>query len=149
MLRLRCGLANVAQEDAVAWNLAYLSNVAPTPQLAVREVPVVDGEAEADGSEVPIEVSWPGCEVAPCGGAEPYVAWDDAEDALVDRREAMSATWYTTAGRWAVARNGVAEDEGARSLQNVLDLGEASEAWVAVVLRDDRGGVSWAVVHLR
>ncbi len=148
-VRVRCGLANVAQEDAVAWNLAYVSNTAPRPTLAVDGVEVRDGTAPLGGREVAIEVSWPACDEAPCGGAEPYVVWDDAVDALVERREAMSATWYTTAGTWDEARNGVGEDEGETAVGNVLRLGGAEEAWVAVVLRDARGGVAWEVVHLR
>lgn len=143
-VRLRCGLANVAQEVYVAWNLAYVSNTAPEAELWVDGEPVADGAEVVASGEVALEVRWPACAEAPCGGAEPYVLWDG--EALPERREALSASWFATGGRFDLARDGVAGAPEAAGLQNTLELD--GSAWVAVVLRDDRGGSSWRVVHL-
>jgi hypothetical protein len=81
---------------------------------------------------------------AGCTGAERYVALDVVSGALVDRREALSVAWYATGGSFDVDRTG----------RDAADLAVTSDnGWTApsqpgtvtmwIVLRDDRGGVSW------
>jgi hypothetical protein len=145
-VRVRCGLANVAQEASVAWNLAYVSNVAPeAARFDAGGDDLLAGTATVGEGEVTLTVGWTACESGEaCTGAEEYVVWDEPTDALLDRREAISAAWYTTGGTWDVARNGRAGDDDAREVTNVLTLpADAGTVHVAVVLRDERGGVSW------
>jgi hypothetical protein len=65
-----------------------------------------------------------------------------AAKALDARREALSVSWYTTGGTFAEARNGRAGDEDDTSVENTWTApDEPGEAWLAVVVRDERGGV--------
>lgn len=133
-VRVRCGLANVTQETYVAWNSGYISNVAPVPTLA-------GPSTVTPGEEVTLTASWPDCDEA-CEGAETYVVWDEATDTLIERREALSATWFATDGSFGLARNGRSGDDDDTTVTNTWTAGEAS-ATLWVVLRDERGGVGF------
>jgi hypothetical protein len=166
--RIRCGLANVSQETAAAWNSAYHSNMAP--RIAAFDANGTDGTKGASvaaGTDVTLWVAWDECPVDPvcgdaicsagedllscaedcndpvgCGGAESYVVYDPATSELVTRREAISATWFTTGGTLAEARNGVDGESTTTSVENTWTAPATSgDAWIFVVLRDERGGV--------
>lgn len=129
--RVRCGIANVSQEVYVAWNAQYVSNTNPVPTL---DVP---GEA-APGEEVAISVDWG-------TSAEAYVVYDPTLGTLVDHREAISAAWYATAGVLDLARSGRDGDDTASDLDNTWTApGAPGTYWLAVAVRDERGGVGWA-----
>lgn len=143
--RVRCGLANVDQDTFVAWNLAYVSNVNPV----VDSLVVGSADGVGAGESVDLTVTWPDCESG-CGGAEAYVVWDPDAKELVDRREAISATWFATGGTFDVARNGRTGDDPATDLVNGWTAPEAArDVWVGVVLRDERGGVGFAGVTIQ
>lgn len=150
--RVRCGLANVNQETYVAWNLAYVSNQNPAVaglSLDGSDVPE-DGSGApptvAAGSKVTLAASWPTCaEAGACAGAEVYTLYDAESKELVTRREAISASWYTTEGTFGDARNGRSGEETETSVDNAWTAPDAAgEVWIAVVLRDERGGVGFA-----
>ncbi len=141
--RVRCGLANVDQDTFVAWNLAYVSNVNPVVESLLVEPSV------APGAAVDLTVTWPDC-ASGCGGGEAYVVWDPDAKELVDRREAISATWFATGGTFDVARNGRTGDDPATELVNGWTAPEeGGEVWIGVVLRDERGGVGFAGVTIQ
>lgn len=155
-VRMRCGLANVSQETYIAWNQAYVSNRSPRIEAVVlgdgddaAELPSEETGLSTDvgaGETLTLTVRWPDCpEGADCDGAETYVVHDPETDTLPERREAISATWFTTAGQLDTARNGRVGDDPERSLANAWTApDEATEAWIGVVLRDERGGVDFA-----
>ncbi|MEQ1505652.1 MAG: hypothetical protein ABMB14_25690, partial [Myxococcota bacterium] len=159
-VRVRCGLAATTQEVSVAWNLGYHSNQAPTVSaLTVDPAPV------AAGDHVSVTVSWPECPAEPlcgdgmctlgedlgscaddcatpvgCGGAEGYLLYDAASHALVPRREALSATWFATAGSFDRPRDGQPDDSDQVDVTNGWQApDDAGDVWLGVVLRDDRG----------
>jgi hypothetical protein len=160
-VRVRCGIANVTQETYVAWNQRYHSNQNPDPAAITYEPVTV-----AAGETVTLTASWPECpdvsvcgdgvcsadedlvacpddcsEPHGCGGAETYVLYEDGE--LTTRREAISATWFATAGGFDAARVGRDGDDPATSVDNGWTAPtESGDVWIAVVLRDERGGVS-------
>jgi hypothetical protein len=161
-VRIRCGIANVTQETYVEWNQRYHSNQNPDPAaIAIDPVTVAAGET------VTFTASWPECpdvsvcgdgvcsadedlvacpddcsEPHGCGGAETYVVYEDGE--LTTRREAISATWFATAGSFDAARVGRDGEDRATSVDNGWTApAESGDAWIAVVLRDERGGVSF------
>jgi len=86
-----------------------------------------------------------------CTGAETYAWFDVAADRIVDRREGIAVTWYSTAGDFSERRTGVAETDA--------DEPSARTTWTApaktgeqilwTVIRDDRGGVSWNSYRVR
>lgn len=100
----------------------------------------------APGETVTLELEWPACpDDASCPGAETYVVYDPETDALLPRREAISATWFATGGTWEVARNGRAGDDEAQTVKNGWTAPQTEgEVWIAVALRDERGGVDFA-----
>lgn len=150
--RVRCGLANVTQETYVAWNLAYVSNQNPAiAAFSMDGAPLSqDGDGApptvAPGADVVLTASWPQCgEAGACAGAETYTLYEAETGELVSRREAISAAWYTTAGTFSSPRNGRSGEELETSVENHWTApNEAGEAWLAVVLRDERGGVGFA-----
>jgi hypothetical protein len=177
-VRVRCGLADVSQEAYVDWNRAYRSNENPVVDALFADDgtgpaevgPVLD---VAPGQTVTLRVAWPDCPASTtcgdgicgldedtsacaadctdpvgCGGAETYVVYDRGADGLVTRREAMSATWYATAGSWDEARTGRAGDDPETQTSNVWTAPESGDAWLGVVLRDERGGVAWRSVRV-
>lgn len=161
-VRLRCGVANVSQEASIAWNAAYHSN--ENPVIASFDVPA----SARVGEPVAVTVSWPSCPgpvcgdglcvggedlagcpadcAAPlgCGGAETYAVYDPDRGALRERREALSATWFSNRGAWDTARNGRGGDDEGLSLRNAWTPDAPGTAWIGVVLRDERGGVAFA-----
>jgi hypothetical protein len=174
-LRLRCGIANVAQETFIAWNQGYRSNENPaSPMLTVnrdgQQRPLEPLEVVAPGEELTLGASWPDCPTTGvcgdgicshdetsadcpddcstprgCAGPETYLVYDPDLDELITRREAVSATWFTTGGILAEARNGRSGADGRTSVDNVWTAPEqVGEVWIAVAVRDERGGVAYA-----
>ena len=85
-----------------------------------------------------------------CGGAETYTLYDAASKTLGTQREAMEATWFATAGSFTDARVGRAGDDEATAVEDVwLAPDTAQDVWLAVVLRDDRGGVAFQSYRVR
>jgi hypothetical protein len=79
-----------------------------------------------------------------CAGAERYKVYEPSTGALVTRREAISATWYSTGGALAEARNGVDGDVEGGEVGNTWTAPDVPGVhWLWVVLRDERGGVGW------
>jgi hypothetical protein len=79
-----------------------------------------------------------------CGGAETYTLYDPATGTLGTRREAIEATWFATAGTFADARVGRFGDDETPTVADVWQAPDtAGEVWLAVVLRDERGGVAF------
>lgn len=155
--RHRDNLAPVVDE------LARLDDGDATP-LAVDEPLRV-----SPGERVELRVRWPACSSSPrcgdgactldedadacpgdcsegagCGGAEWYVRFDPIALAIDERREAISVAWYATDGTLDAARTGRAADDPGRTSSNVwIAPDQPGVAVLWVVLRDDRGGVSW------
>jgi hypothetical protein len=80
-----------------------------------------------------------------CTGAEQYVYFDLVSRVLVDRREAMRLSWYANAGQFRDDRTGRSEQEADQtSTENIWTAPAApTDAVLWLVLRDNRGGVSW------
>lgn len=171
-LRTRCGLPNVDQETFIAWNLAYHDNVNPTVDtLSVDGTPRAADEAVAvsGGAAVPLTVAWPACpteaacgdavcsgdetletcaddcaEPVGCTGAETYTLHDPVTGALTTVRETISVSWFATAGTFSEPRGGRAADDAETTVDTTWTAPDGGEAWIGVVVRDDRGGVGWA-----
>jgi hypothetical protein len=129
-----------------------------------------DGAATvAPGAAVDLTVGWPDCPATGtcgdgicsadetltscpedcttpvgCGGAETYAIYTPATKTLETHREAISATWFTTGGTFDAARNGRTGDETDTALDNGWTAPSTpGDVWFGVVLRDERGGVSF------
>lgn len=159
--RIRCNLAGAPIEVAQEFRRRYLPNQNPA-LLEVRGsvgggafMPLVrEGEGVAPGrlgdvpaeAEVVLEARWDGA------AAEGYPVYDPTSRALVDRREALRVSWYATAGTLAHDRSGRGEDDPETTAENIWIAPRAAGlVYLWAVLRDSRGGVSWAafVVDVR
>lgn len=126
-IRLRCPLAGAPAEAARAWRDRYVENTNPEVRLDPVEGPV------APGTTVDLRARW-GDDTN-----EAYVVYDRGEVALAARVEALTLSWFTTAG--ALSRHRGAEAGNAWTAPDA-----PGPAFVWVVLRDDRGGVGWAAL---
>ncbi len=147
--RAACKLANASADAATDYAKRYVPNKNPelAPLVALRsEGDAVALDAIPAGAKVVLRASWP------ASSAEPFVVFDLASRAVVDRRESLRVSWYATDGSFDNDRTGRSEDEAA--MTPFTDNG-----WIApsapgvtshlfVVLRDSRGGVAFASYDL-
>jgi hypothetical protein len=150
--RIACGLASASAETLAEFRRRYQPNANPK----IDSVSVVRSGAperlELDGAphrvrtgeRVLLRAGWPGCGAPACSGREPYVAYDPARAAVVDRVESFVVSGFSAEGAF----------ESDRTVPSEVDRDAAENVWttpppagaarVVVVVRDDRGGVGWA-----
>lgn len=165
-LRIACGLPEATPEQTMHYLRDYVANANPAitaaalargggadePLVPLEDDPAAAPARVAPGETVELTVRWPACDAAPCGGAEPYLWFDPRARVLAPRREAMRVSWLATAGAFAIGHSGRTEDE------TTAGLADARERWTApaepgavhvwAVLRDDRGGATWATFRV-
>lgn len=79
-----------------------------------------------------------------CRGAERFIQFDVTTRELVERRESLRLSHYTSGGGWAEYGVGVTSDSPDTEVVNVWTApAEPGEGFLWFVLRDDRGGVDW------
>ncbi|MGD0528511.1 MAG: hypothetical protein ABSE49_25480 [Polyangiaceae bacterium] len=157
--RISCQPSGVTQAVLTAFSNGYVPNQNPTiASLAsvdadggvVSIAPDAPGAGPAltvsAGQTLSLEVTWPECPSTPaaCGGAETYLLIDSTTKQVDSARESIVASWYATAGTFALDRVGRDGTDMTTSADN---------GWTApptpgpvhlwVVLRDARGGVGW------
>jgi hypothetical protein len=124
----------------------------------------------APGEELRLDAEWPFCELDDvcgdglcgidetrqscpedcteplppgCAGAERYVAFDPESRTIVPRREAVTISWYSNAGKYANERTGAGETDTANASFNVWTAPGSGQATLWIVIRDSRGGVGF------
>jgi hypothetical protein len=153
--RIVCGIANVSKDLLAEYKSRYHANTNPD----IESVGVVEGGSAtplplegdgnpprvvAPGARITLRASWPVCTAAPCTGAETYVAFEVAAQALVDRPETLRVSWFSTDGSFDNDRTGREPGDSTPFVDNVWvapDHPGTVHLWA--VLRDDRGGVGW------
>jgi hypothetical protein len=139
--RIRCNPPGASMELAAQYQAEYSPNRNPTsaPLSASIGGQPVALDAIPAGAMVALTVGWT------ANSAEPYPVIDVAEQLLVPRREAMSVSWYVTAGALRDERTGRTEGESQLDTTNAWAAPTAPgvvHLWA--VLRDSRGGVDFA-----
>lgn len=82
-----------------------------------------------------------------CTGAESYLLADIESRSTVTQREKLSLAWFTTAGTFETSVTDDPDDRG--YTENVWTAPESPTTLTMwLVLRDDRGGVSWRAVQV-
>lgn len=86
-----------------------------------------------------------------CGGSELYLLQDIERRVLVEQRESIRVSWFTTAGSFEVDHTGrEASEAGTQTSDDVwIAPDAAADATIFVVLRDDRGGTGYARYRIR
>jgi hypothetical protein len=132
--RITCNLAAAPPDVAQQYKTMYVANANPTLSVSAP----TDVTA---GSDVPITASWP------AAAAESYLYYDQTSQTLVTRREAMRVSWYASGGALPVDASAVGEDDPATSLSTTWRAPPAAgQAWLWIVLRDSRGGITTQVL---
>jgi len=139
--RITCNLADAPIDVALAFRDRYVTNTNPviaTVLLSsdgVKGVDVTTVQQVHAGAEVTFLVRWT------AGSAEGYPLFDRSTRTLVDRREALRVSWFTTAGEYEHDHTGAGEDDPAVETQNLWTApATPGVVHLWVVLRDSRGG---------
>jgi hypothetical protein len=163
--RAHCNLAGASPARQREYDARYRLNQNPSlVSVALVDdgtvLPALETDAGAvttvqAGASLTLRARWPACPdpAADCGGSESYVALEPATRTFVDHREELVVSWFATAGQFATAKTGRSEAE---ALAGAPD--DSDNIWIApptprdvflwLVLRDDRGGVTWSSHHL-
>lgn len=158
--RIQCNLANAPGDLVRTYNMTYTPNVAP---LVADVVLDPDGAAPASlvasvlaggatpaatvsaSARVALRLSWP------VESAETYVRYDRSSRTLMTPREALSVSWFATAGEFEHDRTGRTGDEAETFTDDLWTAPASAAGTVAhfwVVLRDERGGVDYVSFDL-
>jgi hypothetical protein len=138
-LRILCALPDAPADLARELADRYVPNQNPPPptleRLGARGWESFD-EVDADAS-VTLRASFG------TDSRELYVLLPPQGGALEERTEGMSVSWFSTAGHFAEAVTGRAEDEAGENTTNQFATPPAGPLTIWVVLRDSRGGSSF------
>lgn len=144
--RIGCNLANAPADVAADFAKRYLPNQNPTlaPITATRDGAPLALDAIPAGATITFRASWD------AAVAEHYVVYDPTLHALVDHRESLRVSWFATRGTFANDRTGRDEAELDTFTDNAWTAPDgAGTATLFIVLRDARGGSSFATYPLR
>jgi hypothetical protein len=139
LVRLRCNLTHASAQAAVAFAARYLPNTNPSLSSLTLELDdgtPVDLAAVPASSELTLRVTWPD------GTAEPFVVHDPQSDALLDHRESLRVSWFTTAGEIPVVTTGRGEEDPATNSTTRWQTPPSGAGTLWAVLRDSRGGAA-------
>ena len=156
-VRITCGLPSATPAQSMEFRERYVRNANPTIEAMVGTdgAALVTSETDASassqvaaGSSIDLAAHWPACASAPCGGSEPYAWFDPRARVLVERREAMRVSWFASGGAFARGHSGRTEDDVATFATTTWTAPTTPGShYVWIVLRDDRGGTTWATVR--
>ncbi|MFI5297686.1 MAG: hypothetical protein ACHREM_06260 [Polyangiales bacterium] len=83
-----------------------------------------------------------------CGGSEQYGYFDTTTGSIIDRHEAMRVSWFSPSGSFRDDSTGRTADDWVESSTDAYWTAPSTTGVVPiwVVIRDDRGGVTWRSV---
>jgi len=133
--RITCKLATAPSAVAHDYDLSYVANRNPmlNPPALTRVTANTD---------VTLTASWP------ADAAETYLYYDPLSQTLVTRREAMRLSWFATGGSLAVDASAVGETDPSTSVSTTWHTPAAGTAYVWMILRDSRGGITSQTVRV-
>jgi hypothetical protein len=142
--RIRCPLANAPIQVATEFRERYQLNRNPDISSLSAfdgDLPIVLDEIP-NGRELRLRVGWSAPSV------ENYAYYDAVQNEIVTRRETLQLSWYATAGELRYDRTASrdAAEPFADNLWRAPRKPGIVHLWV--VLRDDRGGLSFASYQL-
>lgn len=138
LVRIRCNLPGASAERAVEFGKRYTNNSNPlmtTFDVRVDGAPI-DRLSVPANSKVTLHAAWAD------SSAEAYVVHDRTNDSLVDHREALRVSWFTTAGLIPLVATGRGEDDLTTFTETTWETGSPGSGVLWAVLRDSRGGSS-------
>ena len=139
--RLSCGLAGASLAMSQEFRASYTANQNPT----LVSLSALLGDAPASLDSLP--ASQPIRLVATWSpdSAESYPVFDSSSQTLVDHREALSLSWFVTAGTFDDSVTGRGEADTALSTENAWQPpATVGVVLLWLVLHDSRGGADFA-----
>jgi hypothetical protein len=130
--RLRCPLAQASFQVSQEFERRYQSNQNPGITSFSASAPLASIPA---GALIDLSVAWDESSI------EIFPVLDAASLQLSDQREAMSVSWFATGGELASARTGAAFTMATNRWRAPAEPGTV---YLWAILRDSRGGLSWA-----
>jgi hypothetical protein len=157
--RISCGLSGASGATAAEFSMQYKANtnpvlaglgLVPAASAPVTPIPPDDvtspGVPVTAGARIVLQASWPLCAGSPAQacGAETYAYYDPATQMLTMQREALTVSWFATAGSYDGDTTTITPDDGATTADNGWTAPTAKgPVLLWLVLRDDRGGAAW------
>lgn len=138
-VRVRCDLAGATRDIFDAYQKSYTNNLNPEISDLAVETQV--------GAGATAELSL----LAGATDSEPYVVYSATDAKLYARVETLTVAWYVTAGTLTLPKQILTADElstGARFETTWQAPTTPGPVYGWVVLRDDRGGVSWRELQI-
>ncbi|APR84052.1 Hypothetical protein A7982_09401 [Minicystis rosea] len=143
--RVTCNLPNAPIAVAIDLEKRYRQNDNPT--LVPLTASIFGAPTALDripaGAAVTLETGWLD------GDAEPYVMFDPGSVTIVECRESLRVSWFTTAGVIADDTTGRAATDLGTTTQTLFQAPSTpGPVHLWMVLRDSRGGVDFAAYTL-
>jgi hypothetical protein len=144
-LRLLCPLTDAPIAVVQAYAQKYVANRAPT-------ITDVEVDGETLGADAGSEQTLSGAELelvvrAGEGARERYLLFDRTQGKLIEREEQLTASWFVSAGTLSTAESELDTRGLGRARLRPDPRHKVVSLWVLV--RDDRGGLSYASRRLR
>jgi hypothetical protein len=138
LVRLRCNLPGASAQRAVEYSMRYVDNTNPAVATLTLEHGggALDPQQVPANSEVTLRATWD------AAAAEAFVVHDRTNDSLVEHREALRVSWFTTAGVIPIVTTGRGEDDLALDTETIWQTPATGSGTIWAVLRDNRGGTS-------
>lgn len=143
LTRIACDLANAPLDALAQYRARYHANTNPVLVHVVsqrygdpdaREMPVKLPPHEA----IALRARWSD------DTAETFPVFDPQTRMVIDHREAIRVSWFVSDGSLASERTGRTEMEAETFADNVWTTPEAGTSHLWVVIRDSRGGTTFA-----
>lgn len=131
--RITCKLPGATADVARDYDQHYVAN--RNPVLVPPVLTTVPAHAEVE-----LAAAWP------AESAEPYLYFDQLNQRLIHRREAMRLSWFATGGALDTDASAVPEDDLTTSVRTTWHTPGPGPATLWFVLRDSRGGIAAAAV---
>ncbi|MDB4956081.1 MAG: hypothetical protein JWO36_3650 [Myxococcales bacterium] len=142
LTRITCDLANASLDVVQQFRARYHANTNPVVSRVVAQLP---NEADARDlpvalpahTAIPLRVRWTDA------SAETFPVFDPQSRTLVDHREAIRVSWFTSDGALASERTGRTEADLETYAENTWTTPDAGPTHLWIVVRDTRGGVAF------
>jgi hypothetical protein len=155
-LRIACDPSGISADAIAALKERYHVNVNPAVDAVIDATrgPLPfssedDGTTTTTvppGTRLDLRATWADCDptAKECTGSEGYPAYDVTTQTVLDRREEMRVSWFTTGGAFDEDTTGRPADDPTPFATNGWTAPSSPGTYrVWVVVRDDRGGSSW------
>ncbi|MGH7282438.1 MAG: hypothetical protein ACRELY_13000 [Polyangiaceae bacterium] len=142
--RITCDLPNAPASVTIDFNERYVANRNPAPPVISASVAgaSVDFASIPANARVTFRATWT------ADDAESFVVYDPSSVSVVDARESIRVSWFASGGSFDADRTGRDASDTTTFTENGWAAPSSGIVHLWVVMRDSRGGVSFAGADL-